>query len=125
MAFPPKPDFSRLIIDKLLRKHYPHFSISSAVCRKTPMLNHPRFKARNSIIEYYGDTLKENVKVVGPVPKFTNYPQTIWRGGPTRGADSDDILEEPGFNAAVIQSLRSTGSVQQLIQKDPKRCRHK
>jgi len=78
----------------------------------TDMLEHPHFKARNSIIEYYDETLQSNVKTVGPVPKFTNNPQTIWRGGPTRGADSNDILEELGFNADEIAALRSTGSVQ-------------
>lgn len=77
----------------------------------TEMLDHPHYQAREDIIEYFDDTLKKNVKVVAPTPKFKNNPQTIWRGGPTRGMDNDDILDELGFSAEEIQEFYSKKTI--------------
>jgi L-carnitine CoA-transferase len=71
------------------------------------MLDHPQFKARNDIIEYYDDTFGKNVKAVAPTPKFSNNPQQIWRGGPITGMDNDDILEELGYSSDEIKDLYS------------------
>lgn len=77
----------------------------------TEMLEHPHYIARKDIIEYYDDTLKKDVKVVAPTPKFTNYPQTIWRGGPTRGMDNDDVMEELGYSPEEIQAFYDSKTI--------------
>lgn len=69
------------------------------------MVDHPHFQARGTIIEYHDDNLNKMVKETCPVPRMTNYPQQIWRGGFYIGQDNDDIMEELGFSPEEIQAM--------------------
>lgn len=73
------------------------------------MLNHPHLQARETLITYHDDTIDGDFTGVAPVPKFTNHPQQIWRGGFTLGADNDDVLEELGYSADEVHAMYDQG----------------
>ncbi|MDR1183234.1 MAG: CoA transferase [Coriobacteriales bacterium] len=73
---------------------------------------HPHYIARESFTEW--DAVDgSRLKGANTMPKVTNSPQMIWRGCPTPGMDSDDILIEHGFSETQIAQLREKGVLRQ------------
>ena len=69
---------------------------------------HPHYIARETFTEWEavdGRTLKG----VNTMPKIANNPQQIWRGCPTPGMDTDDILLDHGYTSEQIAALRENG----------------
>ena len=79
------------------------------------MLDHPHYKARNTIISYYDDYAKRDIKTYNVIPQFKNNPCQVWCGAPDYGKDSDDILEEIGYAKNEINMLLEKG----VIRKGP------
>lgn len=84
-------------------------NIASAKVLTIPELeSHPQYIARESITEWQamdGRTCK------GPnvMPKFKNNPGQIWRGMPSHGMDTTDILKNIGYNENDIRGLVDKG----------------
>lgn len=56
----------------------------------------PHYQARETFIEW--ENVKgEKMRGITPVPRFKNNPQQIWRGCPTVGMDTEDILADLGI----------------------------
>lgn len=72
--------------------------------------NHPHFIAREAFVEW--ETL-EGKKCKGPgiFPKFKNNPGQIWRGMPTLGMDTENILTEIGYSSEKIHELADKGII--------------
>lgn len=70
----------------------------------------PQYIARESFTEW--ETV-EGKKVKGPnvFPVFTNNRGRIWRGCPTVGMDTEDILSELGKSPEEIERLKESGAV--------------
>lgn len=69
---------------------------------------HPHYIARNTFMEW--DAVDgRRLKGVSPMPKISNNPQQIWRGCPTPGMDTDDILRDLGYDEERISQLHSEG----------------
>jgi len=79
------------------------------------MLDHPHYKARNTIISYYDDYAKRDIKTYNVIPQFKNNPCQVWCGAPDYGKDSDDILEEIGYAKNEVNTLLEKG----VIRKGP------
>ncbi len=69
------------------------------------MKEHPQYKARETITEWYDSLTGSTVKGCTCVPRFKNNPSQIFRGGAAYGADTKDILKELGCNEAEIEHL--------------------
>lgn len=69
------------------------------------MLEHPHFKARQSIVKIESATLDHEVYVSNVYPRAVNNPGMIWRKCPAGGEDTTDILEEIGYTADEISTL--------------------
>lgn len=69
------------------------------------MATNPHYAARNSIVSWYDPASEQEVKGIGAVPKVRKRPGQIWRGSPSRGMDTRDIMEELGYNAGEIEAL--------------------
>jgi len=76
----------------------------SRILRHEDMLEHPHYKARESIVIW---EQTDGTKIIGQnvTPKLKNKPGRIWRGCPTVGMDNDDILSDIGYSESEIQSL--------------------
>ncbi|MDR3363019.1 MAG: CoA transferase [Desulfovibrio sp.] len=62
---------------------------------------HPHYKARETFTEW--DAVDgRRLKGVNIVPKLKKHPGRIWRGCPTIGMDSEDILLDHGFSKEQI-----------------------
>lgn len=70
----------------------------------------PHYRARDMIIEWE-DEVGGPIRGTGLVPKFSGTPGEVWRGAPTRGRDTDAILDWAGFDESRIAELRSAGTV--------------
>lgn len=70
----------------------------------------PHYIARETFIEWE-KVSGEKVKGPNVVPVFQNNPGRIWRGCPTVGMDSDDILIEIGKTPKEIAVLKESGIV--------------
>ena len=69
---------------------------------------HPHYIARGTFMEW--DAVDgRHLKGVSPVPKIANNPQQIWRGCPTPGMDTDDILRDHGYSEERILELHEKG----------------
>ncbi|ACL22598.1 L-carnitine dehydratase/bile acid-inducible protein F [Desulfitobacterium hafniense DCB-2] len=68
------------------------------------MPDHPHFLARETITRWQ---TVDGQSITGQniVPKLKNNPGHIWRGCPTIGMDTEDILAEAGFSAREIASF--------------------
>jgi L-carnitine CoA-transferase len=74
----------------------------------------PHYQAREVFTEW-DDPSHERVKGINIIPKFTNFPGKIWRGGAKYGADNDDILEELGYNVEEVDELYNKDVVSQAF----------
>lgn len=75
------------------------------------MLEHPHYKARETIIEWYDEITEKNIKGVNMIPKFKNRPSTLVRGGPKYAADTVDIMHEIGYSDSEIAELAEKGII--------------
>jgi crotonobetainyl-CoA:carnitine CoA-transferase CaiB-like acyl-CoA transferase len=67
----------------------------------------PHWLGRDDIIEYEDQTLGRKIKAFGIVPKMSKTPGKVWRGAPTMGQDTDNILKTLlGYDDAKIKDLR-------------------
>ena len=53
-----------------------------------------------------------NIKLIGPVPKMSESPPTIYAAPPTLGQHTDEILMGLGYTEVDIQQLRAEGIVE-------------
>ena len=75
------------------------------------MLEHPHFKARESIIKVHGNLFDRDLYVSNIFPKVKNAPGKIWRQAPHGGEDTVDILTDLGYSAEEIDGLIEDGAV--------------
>lgn len=69
---------------------------------------HPHYLARETFTEWEAVDGRK-LKGVNTMPKIANSPQRIWRGCPTPGMDTDDILLDHGYTDEQIAALRENG----------------
>ena len=75
-------------------------------------VNDPHWLDRGDFIEYEDQTLKKNIKAFGVVPKMSDTPGMVWRGAPTLGQDTDEILRTIlGYSDERIQALKQKGLI--------------
>ncbi|HBT95443.1 MAG TPA: crotonobetainyl-CoA--carnitine CoA-transferase [Coriobacteriia bacterium] len=74
----------------------------------TKLLEHPHILARQSLITYETPQGREFTGY-NVFPRLVNNPGKVWRGGPSIGMDNEDILEELGFDKAMIERLYESG----------------
>ncbi|WP_080797154.1 CaiB/BaiF CoA transferase family protein [Arabiibacter massiliensis] len=84
---------------------------SSPVLDYAECKQNPHWEARETLVQWYDPFTKTDTTGVGMVPKFKNNPGQIVRGSVGVGVDTDDILEEFGFQPDEIESLRAEGAV--------------
>ena len=68
----------------------------------------PHYQAREVFTEWE-NSKGEKVRGVNIFPKLRNYPGKIWRGLPTVGEDTSDILFELGYSEEKIAELQANG----------------
>jgi alpha-methylacyl-CoA racemase len=66
---------------------------------------HPHNKARNTYITVDG------MAQPAPAPRFDRTPSEVRHGNHPLGSDTEAVLEEAGFTAAEIDSLRNSGTL--------------
>lgn len=59
----------------------------------------PHYEARETFIEYE-NVNGETIKGIAPVPRFKKNPGRVWRGAPTIGYDTEDVLSDIGISDA-------------------------
>lgn len=65
------------------------------------------FNARENFVTYVDQTSQQEVKAFGVVPKLSGTPGKIWRGSPSLGQDTDDILTKIlGYSPDKIATLK-------------------
>ena len=75
-------------------------------------LQNPHFRARGDFISYTDETLGREVEAFGVFPKLSRTPGMVWRGAPTLGQDTDDILRHIlGRDDETIRRLHESGIV--------------
>lgn len=72
----------------------------------------PHWLDRDDFIEYEDQTLKKQIKAFGVVPKFSETPGKVWRGAPTVGQDTKDILTTIlGYSEEKIKALKDKNCI--------------
>ena len=75
-------------------------------------MEHPHFRSRDDFVTYTDQTLGREVCAFGVFPKLSATPGRIWRGAPTLGQDTDEILRRIlGRSEADIARLHAEGVV--------------
>lgn len=69
---------------------------------------HPHYIARETFTEWEAVDGRR-LKGVNIVPKLKNHPGQIWRGCPTPGMDTEDILLDLGYQKEQIEELYEKG----------------
>ena len=90
---------------------YGEYGIAFSKVLDIPELeSHPQYVARNSFIEW---ETQSGQMYKGPniMPRFKNNPCKVWRGMPTHGMDTANILGDIGYSDEAIQALAEKGVV--------------
>ncbi len=70
-------------------------------------LENEHFKSRGDWVTYEDQTLGKEVTAFGVAPKMSETPGKVWRGAPTLGQDTEDILKTIlGYDDAKIADLK-------------------
>ncbi|OPX84823.1 MAG: Bile acid-CoA hydrolase [Pelotomaculum sp. PtaB.Bin104] len=73
---------------------------------------HPHWVSRNDFVYIDDQTSGEKYKDLAPVPRFTNTPGKVWRGGPLLGQDTDVVLKQIlGYSDEKISDLKNKGFI--------------
>jgi crotonobetainyl-CoA:carnitine CoA-transferase CaiB-like acyl-CoA transferase len=79
----------------------------AAVNTSAEVVKDPHWLGRNNIIEYEDQTLGRNIKAFGIIPKMSETPGKVWRGAPTMGQDTENILKVLlGYDDTKIKELQ-------------------
>lgn len=71
-------------------------------------VKNPHFISRGDWIEYEDQTVGANIKAFGIAPKMSKTPGKVWRGAPSMGQDTVDILKKIlGYDDAKIADLQA------------------
>jgi L-carnitine CoA-transferase len=81
----------------------------------TDMLEHPHYKARESIIKFNSEKFGREIYMSNIVPKMKNNPGKMWRQVQDWGTDTADILNELGYNTQEIAKLEEDGIIHTAI----------
>jgi crotonobetainyl-CoA:carnitine CoA-transferase CaiB-like acyl-CoA transferase len=94
-------------------EHMAKFKVPcTAVYTAEDAVNDPHWNDRGNFVEYEDQTLKKKIKAFGIVPKMSETPGQVWRGAPTVGQDTDQILTEIlGYSKEKIEDLKEKGYV--------------
>ena len=82
----------------------------SKVMAAPDIARHPHYRAREMLIEW-DDDIGGTIQGTGLVPKFSTTPSRVWRAAPTRGKDTEAVLDWLGYDESLIAELRKTGVV--------------
>ena len=82
----------------------------SKVMAAPDIARNPHYRAREMLIEW-DDDIGGTIQGTGLVPKFSGTPSQVWRGAPTRGKDTEAVLDWLGYDESRIAALRKTGVV--------------
>jgi crotonobetainyl-CoA:carnitine CoA-transferase CaiB-like acyl-CoA transferase len=67
----------------------------------------PHWASRENFVTYEDQTLKQEIKAFGIVPKLSETPGKVWRGAPALGQDTYDILTKIlNYSPEKIQALQ-------------------
>lgn len=80
----------------------------------------PHYKARE-MFTTWTTVSGERIRGLKVVPEFARRPGQIWRGGPSIGMDTEEVLVGIGYDASDIDRLRSAGVVATGARVHPKR----
>ncbi|WP_088225010.1 CoA transferase [Desulfosporosinus sp. FKB] len=70
------------------------------------------YQKRGNFIQYFDETLEENVKAFGFCPKMSETPAQVWRGAPKIGQDTDKILHTLlGYSESEIAVFKEKGII--------------
>ena len=67
-------------------------------------VENPQYIARETFTEWKAVDGR-TIKGVNIIPKFKNYPGQVWRGCPTKGMDTREVLESRGYSESEIDGL--------------------
>jgi crotonobetainyl-CoA:carnitine CoA-transferase CaiB-like acyl-CoA transferase len=89
-------------------KHMAKFKVpASKINSVEDIINDPHWIDRGDIITYRDETLEKDIKAVGIIPKLSGTPGKVWRGAPTLGQDTDEILKKVlGYSQEKIEVLK-------------------
>ena len=68
-------------------------------------LTHPHYVARETFTTVYNSEKGKDVIIPNIFPRMKNNPARIWRGAPSWGDDTTDILEDLGYSSKDIEHL--------------------
>ncbi|MCM0760914.1 CoA transferase [Sporomusa sphaeroides DSM 2875] len=71
------------------------------------VVDNQHWLSRNDFIKYEDQTIQKEIKALGIIPKLSETPGKVWRGAPTLGQDTDDILTKVlQYNPDKIKALK-------------------
>jgi len=76
------------------------------------VVDHPHWLDRNDFVNYEDQTLQKSIKALGIIPKLGGTPGKVWRGAPSLGQDTTEILTKIlGYSPEKIQTLKEKGLI--------------
>jgi len=89
-------------------EHMAKFKVPSAKVNSVEdIINNPHWVDRGDIVTYKDETLQKDIKAIGVIPKLSETPGKVWRGAPTLGQDTEDILTKMlGYTAEKVATLK-------------------
>ena len=75
------------------------------------MRDNVQYRARQTLTTWDDPQYGENFTGINIIPAFRNNPGKVFRGGPTYGADNEDILTDLGLSEGDIESLYRKGVI--------------
>lgn len=98
-------EIARYTRDELMKRAEGTDACLTPVLTPDEAAEHPHNAARQTFVEVDGVTQP------APGPKFDRTPAAEPDAAPAKGADTDEVLAEFGYDARRLQELRSTGAI--------------
>lgn len=81
----------------------------SRVMAMQDVVDDSHYQARETLTQWYDESLASVVRGPNIIPRVRNHPATIWRAGPRYSADTDDVLAELGYDEDQRAALYAVG----------------
>lgn len=96
------------IVDHMAKFKVPCSKVNTA----KDVVDDPHWLDRGDFINYHDQTIDKSIKALGIIPKLSGTPGKVWRGAPTLGQDTNEILTKVlGYSAEKIQALKTKGLI--------------
>jgi len=99
---------AREVVEQMAKFKVPCSKVNTA----KDVVDDPHWIDRGDFIKYNDQTIQKDIKAFGVIPKMSETPGKVWRGAPSLGQDTEDILAKIlNYTPEQVKELKEKGLI--------------